>query len=481
MSLFKKRIFLKLLVWALIACNLLLLSWLNVHTGSMWGWTVTDFNKPHPFEVLDGIAVFQFVLFTFTVDMVMRLSVASFNQHSKKSKIPAILVQCFSILIYAIFGLAGFVLLYDHSVTNIVAAAGAIGLSIGYVCKDLIADFVNSIVIQTDGLISINDWIEISDGAGTQYFQVVQFDHRMVTLRNRFDYLVKIPNSRFVNTSYINLTKQTEGRGSRRILEIKLDALNHSERVLSILNLAMESVIESDPEFMNWKFCGIKTLEAGVVTYAIIYECKPYLKTINSSSRVMKAALRFLTAAGVNTGYSVEVETLDKYQSKTSNRLFEVYEFSILNVLSHPEALQLSKTAKVVNCFKGEQLIRSGERADSMFLISEGSLEVKIRDKNDQLITVASLWPGSCVGEMSLLTGANSSADVFAKVDAVLVEIKKADIAPILESNPRLINEMSELLAKRQADSASKGSGETPEGLRTESENLAKKILKFFF
>jgi CRP-like cAMP-binding protein len=176
----------------------------------------------------------------------------------------------------------------------------------------------------------------------------------------------------------------------------------------------------------------------------------------------MQTVLYFLTAAGINTGYSVEVETLDKYPSKTSNRFYEIYEFSILKVLSHYEAMELSKTAKLVNCFKGEQLIRSGEQADSMFLISEGSLELKIRNKNDQLITVASLWPGSCVGEMSVLTGANSSADVFAKVDTVLVEIKKADIAPILESNPRLMNEMSELLAKRQPDSASKGQWRNP-------------------
>jgi CRP-like cAMP-binding protein len=135
----------------------------------------------------------------------------------------------------------------------------------------------------------------------------------------------------------------------------------------------------------------------------------------------------------------------------------------------------------VVNCFKGEQLIHQGDQADSMFLVSEGSLEVKIRDKNDQLVTVASLWPGDCVGEMSLLTGAPRSADVFARVDAVLVEIKKEHVAPILESNPRLINEISELLAKRQADSASKTSGEALDGLRTQSENLARKILNFFF
>lgn len=458
-----------------------MLYWLKSHAGSMWGWLVTDFTELHPFTLLDALAIIQFVLFAVTADMVMRRTVARYNHHSKKSQIPAILVQCFSILIYSIFGLAGFILLYDHSVTNLVAASGAIGLSIGYVCRDLIADVVNSIVIQSDGLIAINDWIEVSDGGDSQYFQVVQFDHRMVTLRNRFDYLVKIPNTRFIGMSYINLSKQAVGRGSRRTLEIKLDSLNHSEKVLEILNLAMQSVIASNTTFMDWQFCGIKTLESGSVTYLIAYECQPNIKPIGSRSIVMKTALRFLTAAGVNTGNSMEVQTLDKYESKTSNRFYEIYEFSILRVLSHVEAMALSKTAAVVNCFKGEQLIHHGGQADSMYLVSEGALEVKIPGKDGNAITVATLWPGDCVGEMSLLTGAARSADVYAKVDAVLVEIKKENIAPILESNPRLIDEISELLAKRQAHSAALANNSGAGDLREQSQNLAKKILNFFF
>lgn len=476
-----KNFILKALAWVLLALNVALLYWLDMKSGSMWGWEITDFTVDHPVNLIDALAVVQFVLLALTADVVMRIFVARFNSLSNKSQIPAILVQCFSIIIYGLFALAGFILLYDHSVTNLLAASGAIGLSIGYVCRDLIADVVNSIVIQADGLISINDWIEVPEGDQSQYFQVVQFDRRMVTLRDRFDYLVRIPNTRFIGMSYINLSKQAEGRGSRRTIEIQLDALNNSEKVLEILNLALESILDTNKDFVGTFYCGIHKLAEGTVTYRIFYECIPSMKVSASESLVMRTVLRFLSAAGVNTGSSMEVQTLDKYLSKTSNRLYETYEFSILKALSHDEAMQLSKVAKVVSCFKGEQLIQKNEQADSMFLVSEGSLEVKIRNANNQLITVASLWPGDCVGEMSLLTGAPRSADVFARTDSMLVEIKKENIEPILESNPRLINEISDLLAKRQAHSASVASVNLNEDLREKSHNLAKKILQFFF
>jgi len=193
MKLFNKSDFLKLLVWALIALNLALLYWLNDQTGSMWGWRITDFNDEHPIGLLDIFAVAQFLLIAFTLHVFLRLSAARFNKGTKKAKIPDILVQCLTILIYFMVGMIGFVLLYDHSEANIIAASGVIGLSVGYVCRDLIADFVNSIVIQTDGLISIHNWIEINENGATQLYQVEQFDRRMVTLRNRLDYLVKIP------------------------------------------------------------------------------------------------------------------------------------------------------------------------------------------------------------------------------------------------------------------------------------------------
>jgi len=286
---------------------------------------------------------------------------------------------------------------------------------------------------------------------------------------------------RFMGMSYINLSKQKQGRGSRRSLELQLDSLNNPEKVLGILNLALESLQEKSKDFVHTYFCGVSKISQGSVTYNILYECIPSMKVSASESAVMRTVLRCLTAAGINTGSSMEVQTLDKYLSKTSNRFYEIYDFSILNVLSHAEAMQLSQTATVINCFKGEQLIHLGEQADSMFLISEGALEVRVLGKDGNAITVATLWPGDCVGEMSLLTGAARSANVYAKVDSVLVEIKKEHIAPILETNPRLIPEISELLAKRQAETASLAIASDAEGIRVQSQTLAKKILQFFF
>jgi CRP-like cAMP-binding protein len=95
---------------------------------------------------------------------------------------------------------------------------------------------------------------------------------------------------------------------------------------------------------------------------------------------------------------------------------------------------------------------------------------------------VGSIWPGDCVGEMSLLTGEPRSANVRAKSNATLLEITKAGITPIFEANPELINEISTILEKRKAHNQMILNKPVElEELEKGIKILAKKILKYFF
>jgi CRP-like cAMP-binding protein len=127
-------------------------------------------------------------------------------------------------------------------------------------------------------------------------------------------------------------------------------------------------------------------------------------------------------------------------------------------------------------------LIEKGHSADSMYFLVEGGLEVAIQNDQGKEVIVATIWPGDCVGEMSLLTGAPRSANVRAMKNSTLLEITKADIAPIFEANPELIYEISSLLEARQAENRAllnkpETSGESEKNVKA----LAKKIFNFFF
>ena len=149
--------------------------------------------------------------------------------------------------------------------------------------------------------------------------------------------------------------------------------------------------------------------------------------------------------------------------------------------MSADEVSAINKNAALKRVEVGVHLIKKNENADSMYLISEGVLEVSVLDKEGNSKVVETLWPGDCVGEMSLLTGAPRSADVSIKHNAILIEIKKEHIAPVLESNHELIQQMSALLAERQAhNEISLNRADLNIKVQEVKRNITAKIIGFF-
>ena len=470
----------KPLFWLLAISNIVFAFYLDSRYGSFWAWNITDLADKHAVRLEDILAVGQFVLFAVSVDMGIRHFVARFNQTTHGTPVPAILVQAVTIICYSIIGLFGFIAMYDHSAGQILAASGAIGFGIVYVMREAIADVVACIQIQSDGLISIGDQIQVrGDGGG--YYEIVQMDRRMVTIKTVLQYTVRVPNRRFINMDYINLSKQTTEMGARRILELDLDSGNDADRVIELLSQAAEYTIKNDPNFFPWYRAFLAKINNGTYTFFLVYECNPTIPPIRSNGIVNLSIARFFKLGGINMNSTVEVFKSSEIIDTVKNRLKDVYRLGILKALSVEQVIQLTDAAQIVNCRANQHLIEKGHTADSMYILIEGSLEVTI-PKDEGEVVVASIWPGDCVGEMSLLTGEPRSANVRAKVNSTLLEITKANIAPIFETHPELIEEISAVLEKRKAaNQILLNKTIDADEVEKDIKALAKKILKFFF
>jgi branched-chain amino acid transport system substrate-binding protein len=95
-------------------------------------------------------------------------------------------------------------------------------------------------------------------------------------------------------------------------------------------------------------------------------------------------------------------------------------------------------------------VMREGEQGDSLFIIAEGTLTVWVTLEDGNSIEIVRRTTGEVIGEIALLTGEPRTATVKAMTDAVLYEISKQDIAPFMESQPELVERLSEILAERK-------------------------------
>lgn len=92
----------------------------------------------------------------------------------------------------------------------------------------------------------------------------------------------------------------------------------------------------------------------------------------------------------------------------------------------------------------GTAILVEGARGDSLFVIVSGSVVVT-KGKNE----LATVGPGSVLGEMALITGSPRSATATAKGEVEVFELTRADVEKLARELPAIAEELVEYARKR--------------------------------
>ena len=90
----------------------------------------------------------------------------------------------------------------------------------------------------------------------------------------------------------------------------------------------------------------------------------------------------------------------------------------------------------------GQDLVRDGERDDSFYIISSGSVDVVVRDAKGKESVLTSLPEGSVFGEISFFDGQPRSATVRAKTSGSAIRISRANFEAFAAWEPVLARKM---------------------------------------
>jgi glutaminase len=116
-------------------------------------------------------------------------------------------------------------------------------------------------------------------------------------------------------------------------------------------------------------------------------------------------------------------------------------EFSSLDALegmTSEESALLKARAAERRYTAGDVIVRMGERADSLFFLTGGSVSVRLPLENGALKELLSCRPGVVFGEMAFIDGSTRSAMVVADTEAVCYELGRADFEELGREHPAL-------------------------------------------
>jgi predicted acylesterase/phospholipase RssA/CRP-like cAMP-binding protein len=98
---------------------------------------------------------------------------------------------------------------------------------------------------------------------------------------------------------------------------------------------------------------------------------------------------------------------------------------------------------------RGDVLIRQGERADSLFMLISGRLQVYREQASGEMVPIAETAAGETIGEMAFFTGEPRSATVSAIRDSVVVRLPHTVFEGLIASRPAVVRQVTRMQMER--------------------------------
>jgi NTE family protein len=131
--------------------------------------------------------------------------------------------------------------------------------------------------------------------------------------------------------------------------------------------------------------------------------------------------------------------------------------FPLLAGVGQPSLKRLIPECNWFGLPGGTRLQRSGDNDAALFLVVTGCLGVVIDDERSGRRVIAHVPPGETVGEMSLLTGDEHSAELVALRDTELLRVTHKGYEGLVARHPRVMLNMMRVMARRLRDTTRPG------------------------
>lgn len=360
---------------------------------------------------------------------------------------PQLLREIASIVLYFIFFGWASTAIFNVSIAGFLATGSVLAVVLGFALQDSLGNLFAGIALHLEDSFDTGDVIKSGEYLGI----VEEIRWRGTRLRTFNNNVVILPNS-IIARERIEVFPRDNLNA--RVISVGVDYHVPPATVISVLTQAashVEGVAHEIP-------CVARVGEFGesAVRYEIKYFTREYARRDTIDADIRKAVWYALRRNGMTIPYPIR--SVSRYQppqgfaEPTLDNLEErLRQIDILSPLSDEARSAIATASRVHHYSRGETILRFSAAGDSMFVVHEGTVSVRVPDvATGTRQEVAQLGAGSVFGEMALLTGEARTADVVAATDVVAVEIAKAALRPILIENPGLAAAISAKVAERR-------------------------------
>lgn len=341
--------------------------------------------------------------------------------------------------------------------TGVLTTSAILTAVIGLSFQDTLGNIISGLAIQFDRSIRVGDWVRIDGLDG----KISEIRWRYTALQTRNWETVLIPNS-FLAKNRLMLLGVRAGQPTRwrRWVWFNVDFRYHPTKVIEVverglLNADIPRVANEPP--LN---CVLMDLGESYARYAVRY----WLDNLEADDPVDSAVREHLYIALERNGIPLSMpaqavfltaETAERKEQKLSRDLAHrkeaLHKVEMFKDLTDEEIDELASHLVPAPFIAGDLMTRQGSEAHWLYMIVEGKADVIVTNESGQSEKIAELGDGGFFGEMGLMTGAPRRATVVARSQMRCYRLDKDSFSQVLLARPALAEQISKVLAQRNA------------------------------
>lgn len=419
-------------VLLLVVYGALALLWPDVLGDEAWKWLLAALLAGF---MVAFVRVISFLLF----DLLF--------QRRKGREAPALLRGVLSIILYAISMLLIYKLVLQKPLGGFefVATSTVVSVIIGLAMQDTLGNFFAGLSIHTEQPFHILDSIRIGDMLG----RVEAVTWRTTTIRTNNNTTVIFPNSKVARET---LEVYRFNGLNRHVLLVPAPYQAPPQKVITLLQETVAAIRNVASE--KTPIVRIGSYADSNIVYEVLYWVKDYMLVPDIDSQIRQHLWYLYARNQMEIPFPVRHVVVEQREPRVEGAKPDyasvIQSVEIFEPLSPDEKAVVAGSAIRSSYAPGEMILRRGSFGDSMFIVYNGSVEVRLSSGDGNAQQVAQLERGNFFGEMALLTGEPRNADIIALTEVETLEITKSVLQQLLDENAALAEALSNKIAERQ-------------------------------
>ena len=343
--------------------------------------------------------------------------------------------------------LIGFLVLFATLFEEKLLATSAVGaVVVGFALQDTLGNAFAGLAIQSEKPFSLGHWVKIGEFEG----RVAEVTWRATKLRTKSGNFVIVPNNIVGREPITNYSEPVAPTRISVEVGVTYDAPpNHVKSVLREALSHCPLVLDSPEPAVE-----LVNFAASSIDYRVKFWVGDFARDDVARDQVRTAIYYAFKRHDLEIPYPIQTEfsgekVVQDERTRIAEREGLLEGIDLFASLTPEQRQHIAAQTTTAMYGDGETIVRQGHPGESMYLVCQGQVAVKIDSRSEP---IAVIEKGGYFGEMSLLTGDPRTANVVAVGDVTVLEVGADVFRELGQISPHAVERVGIAAATRRAE-----------------------------